>query len=195
MEKILLIGNGPSILTRELGDRIDSDEFDLVCRINRGYKQDDGTLNTGVEKYAGTRCDLWFCSDLRTHLAIERHKEYQHTYIYYPEFKYRTSAQDISKTYPNITVLDTTYEDKVNEVVRFKPKWPSTGVMAIQYFQEHYDNVTIHGFDAYDLSYERHHYFEDKPNKYRNKAGIDHTPEKERVYIDYMIKTGKVTLL
>ena len=43
--KLLLIGNGPSALESKMGSRIDSNEFDVVCRLNRGHKQDDGTIN------------------------------------------------------------------------------------------------------------------------------------------------------
>ena len=43
MRKALLIGNGPSALEKELGSRIDSDEFDKVIRFNRWKFDEDGT--------------------------------------------------------------------------------------------------------------------------------------------------------
>ena len=38
MNRVLIIGNGPSALEAELGEVIDSDKFDAVIRINRGHK-------------------------------------------------------------------------------------------------------------------------------------------------------------
>ena len=58
MSKVILIGNGPSALESELGDVIDSDEFDAVIRINRGHKFDDGTSSiSNYKKFIGSRCD------------------------------------------------------------------------------------------------------------------------------------------
>ena len=84
MSKAILIGNGPSALEEEMGKRIDSNEFDVVCRFNRGYKQDDGKENIGFDKFIGTRCDYWITSDLRIKLAMERSKELSGIYIVTP---------------------------------------------------------------------------------------------------------------
>ena len=35
MTKALLIGNGPSALEHKVGKRIDSNEFDIICRFYR----------------------------------------------------------------------------------------------------------------------------------------------------------------
>ena len=50
--KILLMGNGSSVMDNEFGKKIDND-FDLVYRINR-FK------TKGYEKNVGTRVDSWF---------------------------------------------------------------------------------------------------------------------------------------
>ena len=50
--KILLMGNGSSVMDNEFGKKIDND-FDLVYRINR-FK------TKGYEKNVGTRVDGWF---------------------------------------------------------------------------------------------------------------------------------------
>ena len=47
--KILLMGNGSSVMDNEFGERIDN-EFDAVYRINR-FKTE------GFEKYVGTKVD------------------------------------------------------------------------------------------------------------------------------------------
>ena len=53
--KVLLVGNGYSVLDNEIGEYIDSN-FDLVYRINR-FK------TKGFEKYVGSRVDGWFLAD------------------------------------------------------------------------------------------------------------------------------------
>ena len=60
MSKILLIGNGPSAIEKELGSRIDSDEFDKVVRFNRWKFNEDGSeYEKDHSKFVGTRCDYW----------------------------------------------------------------------------------------------------------------------------------------
>ena len=102
MTKALLIGNGPSALEHKVGERIDSNEFDVICRFNRGHKQDNGELNIGFEEYIGTRCDCWIVSDLRTQLAINRYEEYKGIFVITPKFKWN----------PKITELKHQLEEK-----------------------------------------------------------------------------------
>lgn len=194
--KVLLIGNGPSAIEKDMGKRIDSNEFDLVCRINRGHKQDNGNLNKGFEKQVGTRCDVWFCSDLRLKLAKERTKEYNQIFVYFPSFKFNKNVQEsINKNFPNISILDPFYEQNINKLFNFSPRWPSTGIVAMQYLQSTGEDVYIYGFDTYDFKYDNHHYFENKPNKYKNLNHNDHSPTLEKEYINYMIKNNKIKIL
>ncbi len=194
--KALLIGNGPSALEHEMGKRIDSNEFDVVCRFNRGHKQDDGTLNVGFEKYTGTRCDCWIVSDLRIQLAINRHKEYKNIFIVTPKFKWDSSiSKEVELKRPNIQFIPPEYEDDINKIINFSPKWPSTGVVGIHAAVNLFSEVYIYGFDTYNLKYDNQHYFENKPNKYKNNLSKDHNPDKEKQYINYMIKNKKIKIL
>jgi len=196
MKKALIIGNGPSALENNLGDRIDSNEFDIVCRINRGHKQDNGVLNIGFEKQVGSRCDIWFCSDLRIKLALERNNEYQQIFIYCPTFKYNSVKNSINnEIYKNVYLLPPKHEENINQISNFKPQWPSTGIIAIQSLVDMDDlDVYIYGFDTYDAKYNNLHYFEDKPNRFKDKTGIDHSPAKEKHYINHMLKNNKIKL-
>ena len=54
-DKVLLMGNGSSVLDMELGERIDN-EFDYVFRINRFRTK-------GYEKHVGTTVSGWFLAD------------------------------------------------------------------------------------------------------------------------------------
>ena len=191
MAKALLIGNGPSALEHKIGERIDSNEFDIVCRINRGHKQDDGTLNTGFEKYVGTRCDYWIISDLRSNLAINRKDEYKKIFIYTPKFKINKNIVghciSLNQHYNNIECISSEYEDNINKIIDFKPQWPSTGIISIHFITSLFKEVYLYGFDTYNTKYDNSHYFEDRPNKYKNKNNQDHAPSLEKDYIEYMI--------
>ncbi len=194
MSKVLIIGNGPSALEANMGSRIDSNEFDIVCRINRGHRQDDGSLNTGFEEQVGTRCEYWIASDLRINLAKERYNLYEAILIYTPKFKYNpNTALKVNSSYPSIYFFPPHCEDSINNIVNFSPKWPSTGVMAMHFAVNTFDQVYIYGFDTY--SYDTVHYFEDKPNKYKTQSNKDHNPDKEKFYIQHLIKNNKVSIL
>ena len=194
--KALLIGNGPSALEHEMGKRIDSNEFDVVCRFNRGHKQDDGTLNVGFEEYTGTRCECWIVSDLRIQLALNRHNEYKNIIVVTPKFKWNSSiSKEVELKRPNIQFIPPEYEDDINRIIDFSPKWPSTGVVGIHAAINLFSEVYIYGFDTYDPKYDNQHYFENKPNKYKNNTSKDHSPDKEKQYINYMIKNKKIKLL
>lgn len=194
--KTLLIGNGPSALEQKMGKRIDSNEFDIVIRFNRGHKQDNGKINEGYEEYVGTRCDYWVVSDLRTHLAIKRHQEYSGIFICTPKFKWNDNiAKAIENKYENIKFVPPIYEDHINSIVNFSPKWPSTGILGIEFITNHFDEVYIYGFDTYDVKYNTIHYFEDKENKYKNINNKDHSPLKEKEYLSYMLKNNKIKTL
>ena len=191
--KVLLIGNGPSALENDMGDRIDSNEFDAVFRLNRGHKQDDGSLNKGFEKQTGTRCDYWIASDLRTQLAIERRNDYQGVFVVTPKFKWNPQyVKHVSEKYPKVQFIPPAYENDINSIIDFSPKWPSTGVVAIHFAVNHFEEVYIYGFDTYDIKYDNQHYFENKPNKYKDISHKDHDPSKEKQYIKYMLNNNKI---
>jgi len=65
MSKVILIGNGPSALESELGDKIDSNEFDKVVRFNRlKFNVDGSEYTNNFSKYVCTRCYYWVINDL-----------------------------------------------------------------------------------------------------------------------------------
>ncbi len=197
MNRVLIIGNGPSALEAELGEVIDSDKFDAVIRINRGHKLDDGSdAISKYKKYVGSKCDFWIASDLRVELAMQRHSEYKGIFIVTPKFKFdRNLANTVTAKYNNIHFIPPPYEDDINSIVDFSPKWPSTGVVAIHFAINHFKEVYIYGFDTYDTKYDHLHFFEDKPNKYKNKEGIDHSPKKEKDYLQHLIDKNLIKIL
>jgi len=201
-KKILLIGNGPSALGKKRGERIDSDEFDKVVRFNRWNFNINGKKHKkDFSEYIGSRCDYWVINDnLFTKWAIQDkdknkyHKMaqfYEKVLVFYPKFKFNI---DLAHTIDNSTQYTNTSciwphdaEDIINQIVDFKPKWPTTGIAAISWALCRFEEVYICGFDSYDLKYESKRYFEDVENKL-TEGSIDHTSLLEKQYIKSGLK-------
>ena len=77
--KVILVGNGSSVLDNKMGEYIDS-EFDLVYRINR-FK------TKGFENYVGGRVDGWFLADTGVQWLINPKEEIEGS-IRYNDFEY-----------------------------------------------------------------------------------------------------------
>ena len=197
MSKILIIGNGPSAVEKKYGSIIDSDEWDVVMRFNRWDKHDDGTKWKDNSKYVGTRCDYWMINDLRLQVGFDRRNDYSGVFVVCPKFKYNYQLfKQIENQYENIKFMPIEYEDYINKnIVDFSPKWPSTGVIGMYFATLHFDEVLLHGFDTYDDKYDSIHYFEDKPNKYKNSSDKDHEPSKEKEFIKLIKEKYNVKLL
>ena len=162
MSKALLIGNGPSAIEKEMGKRIDSNEFDKVIRFNRWKFDLDGSeYKEDFSKYVGTRCDYWVVNDLHiteTKLGISKKDLYELVLAVMPKFKFdKVFVNTIESQHTNIEFIPPEYEDDINSIVNFLPKWPSTGVVGIHAAVALFDEVYIYGFDTYDIKYDNHH--------------------------------------
>ena len=205
MSKALLIGNGPSAIEKEMGKRIDSNEFDKVIRFNRWKFDLDGSeYKEDFSKYVGTRCDYWVVNDLHiteTKLGILKKDLYELVLAVMPKFKFdKVFVNTIESQQTNIEFIPPEYEDDINSIVNFLPKWPSTGVMGMHFAIHHFDEVFLYGFDSFDVKYDTQHYFEDETaeygkNKYKLNPASDHIPLKEKEYINYMVKNNKLNIL
>ena len=205
MSKALLIGNGPSAIEKEMGKRIDSNEFDKVIRFNRWKFDLDGSeYKEEFSKYVGTRCDYWVVNDLHiteTKLGISKKDLYELVLAVMPKFKFdKVFVNTIESQHTNIEFIPPEYEDDINSIVNFLPKWPSTGVMGMHFAIHHFDEVFLYGFDSFDVKYDTQHYFEDETaeygkNKYKLNPASDHIPLKEKEYINYMVKNNKLNIL
>jgi hypothetical protein len=205
MSKALLIGNGPSAIEKEMGKRIDSNEFDKVIRFNRWKFDLDGSeYKEDFSKYVGTRCDYWVVNDLHiteTKLGISKKDLYELVLAVMPKFKFdKVFVNTIESQHTNIEFIPPEYEDDINSIVNFLPKWPSTGVMGMHFAIHHFNEVFLYGFDSFDVKYDTQHYFEDETaeygkNKYKLNPASDHIPLKEKEYINYMVKNNKLNIL
>ncbi len=179
MSKALIIGNGPSVLEKKLGKRIDSNEFDKIIRINRWKFDTDGSEHkTDHSKFVGTRCDYWVVNDLHmgNKLVFKKHQLYEHVLICMPNFKW----DPIDRMLPQVEQIEKRY--------------------SIHFAINHFDEVYLYGFDTYDKKYDTLHYFEGVnshygKNKFKDANNKDHSPDREKEYLNHMIKYNKIKIL
>ena len=192
--KVILVGNGYSVMDDELGEYIDS-EFDLVYRINR-FK------TKGFEKNVGSRVDGWFLADTGVQWLhnptpkIEgstRFKDFEYVFICMPKFKHSPTGLPLTET---IQLLPSSIEDEINNNMNLNPHWPTSGLISIQFLLNNYEQIFIHGFDNQNNIYKYTHYYdegdEDRLTKNWNKPRIDHNFSKEKEYLNLLRKNKKV---
>ena len=197
--KVILIGNGSSVLDNEMGEYIDS-EFDLVYRINR-FKTE------GFESHVGNRVDGWFLAETGAQWIenptedVEgsiRYKDFEYIFLVMPNFKLNTGEHyNLNKVLGDkIQLIPSVYEDNINSVVDLKPTWPTSGLVAIQFLLENYDNIYTYGFDGKSKKYEYIHYYDEgdetRLTEKWHRPRIDHNIELEKKYLGILRKDRKV---
>lgn len=199
MVRAVLVGNGPSVLEHEMGERIDS--FDVVLRFNRWKYKINGETHGDFSKSSGKKCTHWVVSDnhfFDSQLGQKFGNLYDNVIVVIPKFKYKVYQShftNIQKVHNNVTFIPTSFEDDINTIVNFSPKWPSTGVMGMHYAMGQFDEVFLYGFDTFNFKYDTLHYFEDRLNPFKNKSKIDHSPDLEKKYINYMVNNNHLKIL
>lgn len=148
--KILLVGNGSSLLDKENQKTIDS--YQTVVRFN-SYK-----IN-GYEKYVGTKTNIWVTVNRAHKNEIFMYdKVLTHSWTK-TDCKLQNDLQELRKDVEKINY------DIINQI---PIKHPSTGLIAIYYFNT---QVDIIGFDWWYK--EKHHYGDSEVR------GNLHNPESE----------------
>jgi hypothetical protein len=173
MKEILLIGNGPSILSKEVGHIIDT--YPLICRFNAFQ------IN-GYEKYTGMRTDVWITCLID---EVIKNECLKYKKIYFPLAQQR--FLDLEKIIPNSECFP---KYIYNNAASFNNEYwfyPSSGLMASLFFIEREYDVIIHGFDFFQTS--RHHYCDDQ------QLGINHSSSMELMAFTKLINESKVRML
>jgi len=168
--RILLVGNGPSALAKELGNEIDT--FDgKVVRFS------DFRTN-GYEKHVGTRTDIWITTaSYGPHLKSKFDDVHVMTWTTNKECK---SHEAIKKFFPDAQKFSAEVIDKTRKIMGFSS--PSTGAITVQFYDG--CEIWIYGFDFF--MQKTHHYSD------INRLGPNHNPEKEWYYFNRLIQQGKI---
>ena len=153
--RIILIGNGTSVLDQPLGHLID--QFDIVVRFN-SFKQ------TGLEQFTGTKLHTWFTCNTHHKANMSQFDQVLvHTWADPAECKI---WQQLVALYPECKRVA---KDKL--VPQTGLKAPSTGLIAIHHFLEQADQIWLHGFDWWERT--EHHYADNE------SRGTIHQPAAE----------------
>jgi len=172
---IVLVGNGPSVLEKTMGKKIDS--FPLVARFNVFHIR-------GFEKFVGTKTNVWItCADYR---FPDEQEDYDWIVFTKLGSGIHKNFLDICKRFNYITQVG--YSETVKEVEKIMGyNGPSSGAMATMFFIQMGFNVFLYGFDHFSTV--RHHYGD------TCKKGTVHKNEYELIFFNKMLKEGKITYL
>ena len=168
---VIIVGNSPSILSKEYGSVIDS--YDIVIRVNK-------CVTRGYEKFIGKKTDIWATTKTNSYgskdfvpdnyqklrglwlrsTRLAKGKKPNHRMIHLPE------------DFPDIShhIMYKTKESKKAFTPILKiyglgnPHEPCTGLLTILTSLLFYEDITVHGFTFYTeqqdkraTAYYRHH--------------------------------------
>jgi len=189
--KILLVGNSPSVLDYNFADKIDN--FDIVVRFNNFQ------LN-GYEKHIGTKCTILCrraCDDVKMwpKSMFEKIICFM-TYCKWTPWMPQVINQIKHIYQEKLIVIPPSITKITGEKIGLDQpnnQWCSIGVLAIDYFLQEYDHLTIHGFDHLKpepVNNQILHYYPTPP-----KDACYHDGTKEEIFINNLIQQNKISRL
>lgn len=180
----VLVGNGPSILNSNLGEKIDS--YSEVVRFN------DFQIK-GYEKHTGSRTTLWSCYGKNAQKVRESPPE-RVAYLHGA-----TSSPDwyVPKELWRIPVAF--YDQVKNEVKSRSSKdhtalLPSAGLVTLRWLLDYHraKRIAIVGFDHFSREKNKnHHYW--MVGSFSEPA--EHDGEAEKILVSEMVNLGRVVIL
>jgi len=181
-DKILLIGNAPSILSRECGEKIDNFEG-KIARFNH-YKID------GYERYIGTRTDILILGqlDATEHL----NEQYDYILLYQSRLDGGRGLRKIKNLSPHnkIIFFPIHQKDVINDILNLDRNiQPTTGLIAICWFIHLDVELYIYGFN-FGLD----DYFEQNTET-NNSTMENHNLKQEKDYVEYLCENNKLKWL
>ena len=192
-KKIIIIGNGPSVLDKENGKLIDN--FDKVVRFNT-FKND-----SEYSKFVGTRTDLWFINakNIRTRnpeiIKMMKNIEYEKIYVEQNPFDPKDKLLKYFPELKNNKKVDFCDINLFNEIQNkhFNPKGmnphPSLGLQGINLLANKYPEYELYitGFDSFNSN--KIHYMDKMEVKDTN---VKHNLKKEINFLKYLIKKNNI---
>ena len=188
--KILVIGNGESVLNKKLGSKID--DFDCIARINN-YK-----INK-YKEYIGSKTSIWFNGANQG--LYKREDKPGKVIVFIPSIiqEKKDDCNQIVKSRLGTKDFHLVKSDKIKSYEReCDHNRLTTGTYAILWSIENFRQVYIYGFDFFINS--KSHYFDNKIiSTLKNKGVIPkakkHDMYKEKAYIDNLLLNGKLKIL
>lgn len=170
IKNILLIGNGPAALAREVGKQIDGFNG-IVVRFNH-------YTTKGYEKFVGSRTDYWVICQKFPPLLGEKHMK-----RFYSSWSFDEVAQ---KEIKDIKAERISRDSMIRVVKVSGINHPSTGIIATNFFLEQDYRIWVYGFD-FLTTQRKHHYNNDSITR-----GPWHDEFGEWIYFHKLHEQGKV---
>lgn len=174
MTKLLLIGNGPSALAKQMGNQIDNyDGF--VLRFN-------AYVTEGFESCIGSRTDFWWTgADCDKRIAAE---QLHHSRFIAPKIGDRVQDVNMCKELKATLIPYLWHERAVKEM---NCNYPTSGAKAVLYFLDKEYEIELWGFDFMQTD-RPHHYLEDE----KNVHGENHDGDKEWLFFNRLLESGRI---
>ena len=179
MNKVLLIGNAPTVLNKKRGQEIDA--FDgKIIRFNH-YRTDS------YLSFVGSRTDILVLGQLN----VEEHldKKFDYILIYQTHLDGGDGMRKVKGLSPHNTVLffPLSEKDRLKRLLDLeKTVEPTTGIVAIHWFIEiqQASEIYIHGFD-----FSEEEYFTSEKELEIEKF---HDTKKEKSFVESLVRQGKI---
>jgi len=169
--RVLLIGNGPSALSKELGNEIDNFQGKII-RFNN--------YNVGEKysKFVGTRTDIWATTQIYESLMSQQH---EHRWLI-------SLRNDEATEKTRVRLRATQFSADLWKTTGYDMGFyaPSSGALMTSYFLDRKDEVWIYGFN-YLIKRHGHHY-----NKDTQVRGEWHDEMAEWIYFNRLLDEGKI---
>ena len=186
-ESILIIANGESILKYKLGSQID--KFKNVVRINN-YK------TNYFEIYSGRKTTIWFNG---ANQGLLKRTSFPKEVIVSIPSEILSNKKNIKSHIIKRIKIDSFKIISLEKIIEYEKKVGhnrlTTGMYAIMWALDNYNDVYIHGYDFFINS--KGHYFDNKfvkslKNHNFIKKGFKHNNELEKSFILNLIKNKKI---
>lgn len=192
-KKIIIMGNGNSILEDEFGSIVD--QFQHVVRLN-------DFVTRGYEKHIGSKTTCWISgAGIQTKIKNRDTSEFEESILLLPKERFSLNPdgrtlniegvkasveKNTEVPFENFFVIPPDQIDQIIEASKLER--PSTGFCAILYYLHirKEDRVVIHGFDSFQ---ERRHYYDNVGDIVISQR---HDWEKEKSMIDLYLKKGRI---
>ncbi len=188
---LLIMGNGPSAATYDLGQRIDN--FDQVVRINN-------FVTTGLESRVGSRTDIWVNG---ANQGLKKRFELpENILVMIPPVVLEHKDETIMDRIQRRLGTDKYFMLPLNMMQNMESECgidrPTTGFFTIYFFYLLGLDVTLHGFDFFVGS--TSHYFDSPAMRWLKDKGVirkagKHDVSGEKAFIEELIQDGKLQLL
>ncbi|MCZ4092378.1 glycosyltransferase family 29 protein [Sinorhizobium psoraleae] len=196
--KVLVLGNAPSVLQRNLGEKID--KFDVVVRVNNFRVK-------GFEKHIGSKTSYALISPACMQSDELSGLPPSKVFVIganmrddYEKIKARLMDKDRGCQVlppPENVLKSSIYVDALRVEMDFdlaENQWPSTGIVAVQWARDMHGKaatVYVHGFDFYsDNRITLSRYFD-----VTTKADGKHDFDREKAYMQSLLDKGAIKRL